>query len=75
MLDKINVDEIQASSRMYPAIIFDQERDAGDQILEVDGLAAHDEQGNVLFQNLVLSSTAAIKWRYYVTTTESLLRS
>ena len=52
MLDKINVDEIQASSRMYPAIIFDQERDAGDQILEVDGLAAHDEQGNVLFQNL-----------------------
>ncbi len=52
MLDKINVDQIQASSRMYPAIIFDQERDAGDQILEVDGLAAHDEQGNVLFQNL-----------------------
>ena len=52
MLEKINVDEIQASSRMYPAIIFDQERDAGDQILEVDGLAAHDEQGNVLFQNV-----------------------
>ena len=52
MLDKINVDEIQASSRMYPAIIFDQLREAGDQILEVDGLTAHDEQGNVLFQNL-----------------------
>ncbi len=52
MLDKINVDEIQASSRMYPAIIFEQERDAGDQILEVDGLTAHDKQGNVLFQNL-----------------------
>jgi ATPase subunit of ABC transporter with duplicated ATPase domains len=52
MLDKINVDEIQASSRMYPAIIFEQERDAGDQILEVDGLSAHDEQGNILFQNL-----------------------
>ncbi len=52
MLDKINVDQIQASSRMYPAIIFEQEREAGDQILEVDGLAAHDEQGNILFQNL-----------------------
>lgn len=52
MLDKINVDEIQASSRMYPAIIFDQLRDAGDQILEIDNLSAHDEAGNVLFQNL-----------------------
>lgn len=52
MLEKINIDEIQASSRMYPAIIFDQEREAGDQILEVDGLTAHDESGNVLFQNI-----------------------
>ena len=30
---KINLDDIQASSRKYPAIIFDQEREAGDQIL------------------------------------------
>jgi ATPase subunit of ABC transporter with duplicated ATPase domains len=52
MLDKINVDDIQASSRMYPAIIFDQLREAGDQILEIDNLSAHDEAGNVLFQNL-----------------------
>lgn len=52
MLEKINVDDIQASSRMYPAIIFDQSRDAGDQILEVENLTAHDEQGQVLFQNL-----------------------
>ena len=52
MLDKINIDEIQASSRMYPAIIFEQERNAGDQILEVDGLSAHDEKGNILFQNI-----------------------
>jgi ATPase subunit of ABC transporter with duplicated ATPase domains len=52
MLDKINIDEIQASSRMYPAIIFDQLREAGDQILEVEGLAAHDDSGDLLFQNL-----------------------
>lgn len=52
MLDKINIDEIQASSRMYPAIIFDQIREAGDQILEVDNLSAHDESGNLLFANV-----------------------
>ena len=52
MLEKINVDDIQASSRSYPAIIFDQNRDAGDQILEVDNLSAHDDAGNVLFQNV-----------------------
>src|SRR6056300_604939 len=52
MLDKINVDEIQASSRMYPAIIFEQLREAGDQILEVEGLSAHDDNGELLFENL-----------------------
>ena len=52
MLEKINVDDIQASSRSYPAIIFDQYRDAGDQILEVDNLSANDDAGNVLFQNV-----------------------
>ena len=52
MLEKINVDDIQASSRSYPAIIFDQNRDAGDQILEVDNLSAHDDAGNVLFENV-----------------------
>lgn len=52
MLDKINIDEIQASSRMYPAIIFEQSREAGDQILEAEGLAAHDDSGDLLFQNL-----------------------
>ena len=52
LLEKINVDEIQASSRRYPAIIFNQERQAGDQILEVDGLKAHSEDGSLLFENL-----------------------
>lgn len=38
MLEKLNVDDIQPSSRRYPAIIFDQEREAGDQILNANGL-------------------------------------
>lgn len=52
LLDKINLDEIQASSRKYPAIIFNQNREAGDQILEVDGLTAYAEDGTALFENL-----------------------
>ncbi len=39
LLDKINLEEIQPSSRKYPAIIFTQGREAGDQILEVKGLS------------------------------------
>lgn len=38
MLDKLNIDEIKPTSRRYPAIIFDMEREAGDQILEIKGL-------------------------------------
>jgi len=37
-LEKLNVDEIKPSNRKYPAIIFQQEREAGDQILNVEGL-------------------------------------
>ncbi len=40
LLEKINVDEIQASTRRYPAIIFQQSRTAGDQILHIEGLSA-----------------------------------
>jgi len=40
MIEKLNLDEIRPSSRRYPAIIFDVEREAGDQILHVQGLAA-----------------------------------
>lgn len=52
LLEKINLDEIQASSRRYPALIFNQERQAGDQILEVSDLTAYGEDGSVLFANL-----------------------
>ena len=52
LLEKINVDEIQASSRKYPAIIFNQERQAGDQVLEVENLSAHAEDGTLLFKDI-----------------------
>lgn len=51
LLEKINIDEIQPSNRRYPAIIFQQKRTAGDQILQVDGLSASTE-GRTLFKDL-----------------------
>jgi ATPase subunit of ABC transporter with duplicated ATPase domains len=51
LLEKINVDEIQASTRRYPAIIFQQKRTAGDQILQAENLS-YSLNGNVLFKNL-----------------------
>ena len=52
MLDKLKVDDIKPSSRRYPAIIFEREREAGDQILNVENLAATSEDGDLLFQNI-----------------------
>lgn len=52
MLEKLNVDEIQPSTRRYPGIIFQMEREAGNQILEVEGLKAYAEDGTLLFQDL-----------------------
>jgi len=52
MLEKLNVEEIQPSSRKYPGIIFNMNREPGNQILEVEGLTAHDDDGTVLFQDL-----------------------
>ncbi len=54
MIDKLNLDEIRPSSRRYPAIIFDVEREAGDQILHVQNLAASVD-GEVLFKNVDLN--------------------
>ncbi len=51
LLDKINVEDIQPSSRRYPAIIFQQERQAGDQILEVKNLSKSID-GRPLFAGL-----------------------
>ena len=52
LLEKINLDEIQPSTRKYPAVIFNQFREAGDLILEVKNLTARDENGEVLFENI-----------------------
>lgn len=54
MIEKLNLDEIKPSSRRYPAIIFDTEREAGDQILNVQNLAASVD-GETLFKNVDLN--------------------
>jgi ATPase subunit of ABC transporter with duplicated ATPase domains len=51
LLDKIDLNDIQPSTRRYPAIIFQQKRTAGDQILQVEGLT-HSMSGSVLFKGL-----------------------
>jgi len=54
MIDKLNIAEIKPSSRRYPAIIFEQEREAGDQILNIEGLQATLDN-DVLFKDLNLN--------------------
>ncbi|CAN5381074.1 ATP-binding cassette domain-containing protein [soil metagenome] len=53
LLEKINVDDIQASTRRYPAIIYQQARTAGDQILHIENLTGSGN-GNILFKELEL---------------------
>jgi len=55
MLDKLNVAEIKPSSRRYPAIIFEREREAGDQILNIENLSATSEDGDLLFKDVNLN--------------------
>ena len=52
MLEKLNVEEIKPSTRKYPGIIFQMDRDPGNQILEVKDLKATLEDGTVLFDKL-----------------------
>ena len=54
MIEKLNLDEIKPSSRRYPAIIFETEREAGDQILNVQNLSAS-QDGDVLFKDVHLN--------------------
>lgn len=54
MIEKLNLDEIKPSSRRYPAIIFETEREAGDQILNVQNLSASSD-GDVLFKDVHLN--------------------
>lgn len=54
MISKLNISEIKPSSRRYPAIIFDQDREAGDQILNVENLSASID-GETLFKGVDLN--------------------
>ena len=51
MIEKLNIEEIRPSSRRYPAIIFERDREAGDQILNIEGLSATLE-GDILFKDV-----------------------
>ena len=52
MLERLSIDAITPSTRKYPGIIFTMDREPGNQILEVEGLKATDDEGNTLFQDL-----------------------
>ena len=52
MLEKLNVEEIQPSTRKYPGIIFTPERDPGNMVLEIAGLGKTAEDGTVLFKDV-----------------------
>lgn len=52
LLEKINIEEIKPSNRKYPAIFFQQEREAGDQLLRVTGLTKNGEDGSPILNNL-----------------------
>ena len=52
LLEKLTVDEIPASTRKYPGIIFRQEREAGDQILYIEHLSKKTKDGNLIFSEV-----------------------
>lgn len=54
MIEKLNIEDIKPSSRRYPAIIFDRDREAGDQILNIENLSTSID-GEVLFKNVNLN--------------------
>ena len=54
MLDKLNIDEIEPSSRRYPGIIFETEREIGDQLLNIEGLSKSTD-GQSLFRDVNLN--------------------
>ncbi len=55
MIEKLNIEEIQPSTRKYPGIQFKQEREAGDQILTVENLSAKSIDGDTLFSKVSFS--------------------
>ena len=54
MIEKLNIEEIRPSSRRYPAIIFEQDREAGDQILNINNLSVN-QDNTILFDKIDLN--------------------
>jgi ATPase subunit of ABC transporter with duplicated ATPase domains len=52
MLDKLDIEEIQPSTRKYPGIFFRQSREVGDQVLTVDNLAYKNSDGTYLYKDI-----------------------
>ncbi|MDB2342937.1 ATP-binding cassette domain-containing protein [Flavobacteriaceae bacterium] len=71
MIDKLDIEEIKPSSRRYPAIIFDQEREAGDQILNIENLSASSD-GTTLFKDVHLNLAKGDKVIVYAKDTRAL---
>ena len=71
MIDKLDIEEIKPSSRRYPAIIFDQERKAGDQILNVENLSASSD-GTTLFKDVHLNLAKGDKVIVYAKDTRAI---
>ena len=71
MIDKLDIEEIKPSSRRYPAIIFDQEREAGDQILNVENLSASSD-GTTLFKDVHLNLAKGDKVIVYAKDTRAI---
>ena len=55
MLSKLKIEDIKPSSRRYPAIIFEREREAGDQILNIEKLSATSDDGDLLFKDISIN--------------------
>jgi ATPase subunit of ABC transporter with duplicated ATPase domains len=55
MLDKLQVDDIKPSSRRYPFINFKPEREAGDQLLSVEGLSVKNQEGGYIFKDVTFT--------------------
>ncbi len=64
MIEKLNFEDIKPSSRRYPAIIFEKDREVGDQILNVEQLSASND-GDVLFSNVNINLAKHDKVVFY----------
>jgi len=64
MIAKLNIEQIKPSSRRYPAIIFEREREAGDQILNIENLSKSVEK-EILFSNINLNLAKGDKVLFY----------